>query len=65
MAHGFGPGKYTGQGDRNNCSDFASQAEAQAVLRADPSDPTRLDKDGNGIVCESSPSPKDLLPVTR
>jgi hypothetical protein len=52
VAHGFDPGKYTGQGDRYNCSDFASQAEVQAVLRADPSDRNRLDKDGNGIACE-------------
>jgi hypothetical protein len=65
VAHGFDPGKYTGQGDRYNCSDFASQAEAQAVLRADPSDPNRLDKDGNGVACESSAGPKDLLPVVR
>ncbi len=65
VAQGFDPGKYNGQGDQFNCSDFASQAEAQAVLRADPSDPNRLDKDGNGIACESSGGPKDLLPVTR
>lgn len=65
VAHGFDPAKYTGQGDRYNCTDFASQAEAQAVLRADPSDPNRLDRDGNGIACESSPGPKDTLPVTR
>ena len=65
VAHDFDPGKYIGQGDRYNCSDFASQAEAQAVLRVDPSDPNRLLKDGNGIACESSPGPKDLPPMTR
>jgi micrococcal nuclease len=39
-----------------SCSDFATQEEAQAVLNADPSDPNRLDRDNDGIVCESLPS---------
>jgi hypothetical protein len=38
-------------GDRD-CPDFASQADAQAVLDADPSDPQRLDADDDGIACE-------------
>jgi micrococcal nuclease len=39
-----------------NCSDFATQAEAQAVYDADPSDPNGLDgNDGDGVVCESLP----------
>ena len=42
-------------GDRD-CPDFATQAEAQAVLDADPSDPERLDADNDGVACE------DLLP---
>ena len=37
-------------GDRNG-SDFPKQAAAQAVLRADPSDPNRLDADRDGIAC--------------
>jgi micrococcal nuclease len=37
-----------------NCSDFASQAEAQAVLDADPSDPNGLDADGDSEACETS-----------
>jgi hypothetical protein len=40
-------------GDRD-CADFATQAEAQAVLMADPSDPERLDADSDGIACEDS-----------
>jgi len=38
-----------------NCSDFDTQAEAQACLNADPSDPFRLDGDNDGIACESLP----------
>jgi hypothetical protein len=39
----FDPLPYIGQGDAFNCADFVSQADAQAVLRADPTDPNRLD----------------------
>ena len=36
------------------CRDFQSQGDAQAVLRADPRDPNRLDApDRNGIACDS------------
>ncbi len=38
-----------------NCSDFATQEEAQAVYNADPSDPNMLDEDNDGIACESLP----------
>jgi excalibur calcium-binding domain-containing protein len=65
LASGFDPGRYLGQGDRYNCAVFTSQADAQAVLRADPSDPNRLDGDRDGIACESNPSPKDLNRVPR
>ncbi len=41
--------------DDLNCSDFASQAEAQEVLEDDPSDPNNLDGEGDGIACESLP----------
>lgn len=47
-----------------DCSDYASQATAQAALRADPSDPNGLDGDGDGIACESNPAPFDRTPVT-
>lgn len=62
---GFNPLAYVGQGDRYNCSHFASQADAQAVLRADPNDPNRLDTDRDGIACESNRVPKDMNPVAR
>ncbi len=64
-APGFDPRNYIGQGDRYNCGDFGSQADAQAVLRAAPSDPNRLDTDRDGIACESNRNPKDLVPVPR
>jgi hypothetical protein len=38
-----------------NCSDFATQAQAQACLNADPSDPFNLDGDSDGVACESLP----------
>jgi hypothetical protein len=38
-----------------NCSDFDTQAEAQACLYADPSDPFHLDGDGDGVACPSLP----------
>ena len=40
------------QGDRD-CSDFASQAEAQEAVDSQPGDPERLDSDNDGIACES------------
>ena len=44
-------GTASAQADRD-CPDFATQAEAQAVLDQDPTDPERLDADGDGIACE-------------
>ncbi|WP_369140988.1 excalibur calcium-binding domain-containing protein [Modestobacter versicolor] len=38
-----------------DCSDFASQAQAQAAYDATPGDPNRLDQDGDGIACETLP----------
>lgn len=62
----FDPLPYIGQGDAFNCGDFASQADAQAVLRADPSDPNKLDQGGiPGVACESNRLPKDDVPVVR
>lgn len=42
-----------------NCDDFATQAEAQATLDADPSgaDPNNLDADDDGEACEDSGLP--------
>lgn len=63
---GFDPLPYIGQGDAFNCADFASQAEAQAVLRADPSDPNKLDQGGiPGVACESNRGLRDTEPVLR
>jgi hypothetical protein len=40
--------------DTFNCPDFASQADAQAVYLADPSDPNQLDRDKDGQACEDN-----------
>jgi hypothetical protein len=61
---GFDALPYIGRGDAFNCADFVSQAAAQAVLRADPTDPNRLDQGGiPGVACESNKAPKDMVPV--
>src|SRR5215203_7393537 len=39
-----------------NCSDFATQEEAQAELNRNPSDPNNLDGDDDGSACEDLPS---------
>ena len=37
-----------------DCSDFSTQAEAQAFFeRAGPGDPHRLDRDNDGVACET------------
>lgn len=38
-----------------DCSDFATQAEAQAVLDSSPGDPHFLDGDNDGVACEALP----------
>lgn len=38
--------------DDQDCKDFATQADAQAHLDADKSDPDGLDADGDGVACE-------------
>lgn len=50
----------TGDAD---CSDFASQEEAQAVLDTDPGDPNYLDGEGDGVACESLPSSSSPVPA--
>ena len=48
------PGVPVAAQDRFNCDDFASQPEAQAELdRTAPDDPSGLDRDEDGIACES------------
>ncbi|MTD52866.1 excalibur calcium-binding domain-containing protein [Amycolatopsis pithecellobii] len=44
-----------GQSNDRNCSDFQYQEDAQAVLDADHSDPNGLDRDKDGIACETLP----------
>ncbi|MBK1784408.1 excalibur calcium-binding domain-containing protein [Prauserella sp. ASG 168] len=46
-----------------NCDDFSSQAEAQAALDRDPSDPNNLDGDGDGIACENGSTGPPQVPV--
>ena len=54
-----------------DCDDYASQAEAQAALREDPSDPNVLDEDpgpDDGIACETTQyddPARDEVPVTE
>jgi hypothetical protein len=62
---GFDPSRYLGRGNAYECSSFASQAEAQAVLRADPTDPNVIDRNRDGIACEDNPPPRDNQRVTR
>ncbi len=38
-----------------NCSDFSTQKQAQAVLDAFPNDPHGLDRNKDGVACESLP----------
>ncbi|MGW6670094.1 hypothetical protein ACWGBU_17660 [Streptomyces vinaceus] len=51
--------------DAYDCADFASQADAQAVLRFAPADPNHLDGEGKGVACPDLPGPKDVKPVRR
>ena len=46
-----------GSGEDTNldCGHFATQEEAQRVLKQDPSDPNYLDGDGDGVACEDLP----------
>ena len=51
--------------DLYDCSDFATQEEAQAVFDQDPSDPYGLDEDpgpDDGVACEWNPSADDQSP---
>jgi hypothetical protein len=57
--------RYDGRREAINCPDFATQAAAQAALRADPSDPSELDTDRDGIACEKNLGERDTVPVPR
>ncbi len=41
------------QTDLYDCASFGSQESAQAELERNPSDPSKLDPDGNGKACEN------------
>ncbi len=58
----FNPVSYLNQGDRYGCRDFASHANAQAVLRADPTDPNRLDPNRDGLACGGVEAAADGVP---
>jgi len=62
---GFDPQQYLGRGNAYDCRDLGSQAEAQAILRADPTDPNVIDNDQDGIACETNPPPRDTRRVPR
>lgn len=49
---GGGSGGGGGSSADLDCSDFASQAEAQAEFDSDTTDPNGLDADGDGEACE-------------
>src|SRR5688572_13278418 len=62
----------TAWADHHRCSNFASQAEAQAHYRNDPFGGERnaeghslLDDNGDGVACEALPAPHDRAPVSR
>ncbi|MGW0228409.1 excalibur calcium-binding domain-containing protein [Actinopolymorpha singaporensis] len=45
----------TADDDKYNCDDFRYQEDAQAVYNQDRSDPNDLDRDNDGIACETLP----------
>ncbi|MCC6174984.1 MAG: excalibur calcium-binding domain-containing protein [Chloroflexi bacterium] len=48
--------------DKYNCTDFTNQADTQAVLRADPTDPNVLDRNRDGIACSGVDAAQDGVP---
>ncbi|MFF4323369.1 excalibur calcium-binding domain-containing protein [Streptomyces sp. NPDC001568] len=61
----FDVAPYVNKGHVVDCEAFKSQADAQAVLRADALDPNGLDRDGDGLACPNLPKPTDKKPVHR
>lgn len=53
----FAPASPAFAQDDTNCDDYATQADAQAALDADRSDPNNLDADDDGQACEDSGLP--------
>jgi hypothetical protein len=48
-----------------NCSDFTTQAAAQAELDKDRTDPNGLDRDKDGIACETLPGANAAQPISE
>ncbi|HEX5713509.1 MAG TPA: hypothetical protein VFX85_09375 [Solirubrobacterales bacterium] len=48
---------------QKSCAGFESQAAAQYYLYLYPDDPSRLDSDRNGTVCEENPCPCEAEPI--
>ncbi len=48
------------QANGHNCRDYDTQEEAQAAFDADPSDPNGLDRDNDGVACETRPGSGDM-----
>ena len=61
------PQQYEPPSSDLDCADFGSNAEAQAALDADPTDPSDIDADGDGIACEElfSAPPTQAAPPTQ
>lgn len=53
----LGPAPAQARPADKNCSDFGSQAAAQNWLNSHPGDPDGLDRDGDGVACDSNPCP--------
>jgi len=51
------------RGTQNDCAKFSSQAAAQYYLYLYPEDPSGLDPDRNGTVCEENLCPCDAEPI--
>ncbi len=67
VGFGFGLAAPAAAQEALDCADYASQAEAQAAYRDDPSDPADNDADEDGIACELveyDDAATDLTPVT-
>jgi micrococcal nuclease len=55
-SHGFAKGEPNPSIPDRDCSDFKTQKEAQAFFdQFAPNDPHKLDRDGDGVACESLP----------
>lgn len=55
-------GAQQAQTDSVDCTDFAFQEDAPAVLMQDTSHPNMLDEDGDGVACEGLPKFTSTLP---